>query len=158
MNTPSAPPRPATQRGLTLIEVLIAALVLAIGLLGLASLQAISMQFNRGALLRTQATILAYEITDAMRANRQQALVGTYGAPPNGRTYDSGSCPEESQSDIAQDDLHGWCERLTRQLPAGAATIAVANDGAAEVRIRWESLRDSTCEDDECEFTFETIL
>ena len=51
------------------MEVLIAMLVLAIGLLGLASLQAQSLRFNHDSYVRSQATILAYEIMDKMRAN-----------------------------------------------------------------------------------------
>ena len=55
------------ERGFSLMEVLIAMLVLAIGLLGLASLQAQSLKFNHESYVRSQATILAYEIMDRMR-------------------------------------------------------------------------------------------
>ncbi|MBN2886612.1 MAG: type IV pilus modification protein PilV, partial [Chromatiaceae bacterium] len=61
---------PRRQRAFTLIEVLVAVLVLSVGLLGLAGLHGVSLKLNRGAALRTQASQLAYEITDAMRANR----------------------------------------------------------------------------------------
>ena len=55
--------------GFTLIEVLIAMLVLAVGLLGLAGLQATSLRNNQSAYNRSQATQLAYDIADRMRAN-----------------------------------------------------------------------------------------
>ena len=55
--------------GFTLIEVLIAMLVLAVGLLGLAGLQATSLKNNQSAYNRSQATQLAYDIADRMRSN-----------------------------------------------------------------------------------------
>ena len=78
------------QRGTTLIETLVALLVLSIGLLGVAALQITSLQNNRGAHMRSQASVLAYAIADRMRANRNVALAGGYnvvfGATPTGGT------------------------------------------------------------------------
>ena len=62
--------------GFTLLEVMIALLILSIGLLGLAALQATSLKINHGALLRTQATFLTYDMMDRLRANRTAALAG----------------------------------------------------------------------------------
>ena len=59
--------------GFTLIEVLIAMLVLAVGLLGLAGLQATSLRNNQSAYNRSQATQLAYDLADRMRANFTEA-------------------------------------------------------------------------------------
>ena len=59
--------------GFTLIEVLIAMIVLAVGLLGLAGLQATSLRNNQSAYNRIKATQLAYEIADRMRANYTEA-------------------------------------------------------------------------------------
>lgn len=57
------------QRGVSLLEVLITVLVLSVGLLGLAALQATGTKFNHGAYLRTQATALAYEMSDRIRTD-----------------------------------------------------------------------------------------
>jgi type IV pilus assembly protein PilV len=65
-------------KGFTLVEVLVAVFVLAIGLLGLAGLQAKSLQFNHSAYQRSQATILAYDIIDRMRTNLSEARNGSY--------------------------------------------------------------------------------
>jgi type IV pilus assembly protein PilV len=76
--------RPHTQglkragRGFTLIETLVAVLVLSIGLLGIAALQLTSLQSNSTATQRSQATFLAYDIVDRMRANRRSAEAGDY--------------------------------------------------------------------------------
>lgn len=61
------------QRGVTLIEILITLLVLAVGLLGLAALQGLSLQTGQVAYQRTQAVNIAYEVADFARANRSTA-------------------------------------------------------------------------------------
>lgn len=66
------------QTGFSMIEVLISLLVLSIGLLGLAFLQGQGMKYNTDAYLRTQATILAYDIVDRMRANSSASGSGGY--------------------------------------------------------------------------------
>jgi type IV pilus modification protein PilV len=67
-----------SQRGFTLIEVLVALFVLAIGLLGLAMLQTTGLRFNTNSYSRTQATLLAYDIMDRMRANVAGFKAGSY--------------------------------------------------------------------------------
>src|SRR3546814_14691706 len=67
---------PTAMRGTTRIEVLIAVLVLGIGMLGIASLQATSLRNSQSSLERSQAVIATYAIIDAMRANRNDALAG----------------------------------------------------------------------------------
>ena len=82
-------PRPQRRNGFTLIEVLIALLVMSIGLLGIGKIMMLSARANDSALMRSQATALGYTILDAMRANRQAALSGAYitalGVVPPGR-------------------------------------------------------------------------
>ncbi len=57
-------------RGFTLIEVLVSMIILALGLLGLASLQGISLKNNQDAHLFSQANALAYEMSDRIKANK----------------------------------------------------------------------------------------
>ena len=65
------------QSGMTLIETLVALLVLSIGLLRCrAALQMTSLRNNHAAHTRSQATALAYDIADRMRANRTVAVGG----------------------------------------------------------------------------------
>jgi len=63
----------AFQRGVSLIEILITLLVLAVGLLGLAALQGFSLQAGQTSYYRTQATNIGYEVADFARANRSVA-------------------------------------------------------------------------------------
>ena len=68
----------STAAGFSLIEVLVALVVLSVGLLGLAALQQNAVRFNHDAYLRSQATVLAYDIADRIRGNRQAATDGPY--------------------------------------------------------------------------------
>jgi type IV pilus assembly protein PilV len=116
------------QRGFTLLEVLIALLVLSIGLLGLASLQTVGLRSNTMATTRTHATQLAYDISDRMRAN----LAATYTANANNvvtailTDYALASCapplPDPTVNQ-ANDDLNTWCNTISTMLPAGDAQI-----------------------------------
>ncbi|MBW8306116.1 MAG: type IV pilus modification protein PilV [Thiobacillus sp.] len=119
-------------RGFTLLEVLVAIVVLSIGLLGLAGLMASSLKNSHSAYQRTQATWLAYDALDRMRANRQVALAGGYnlalGAAPGG-------------SALAKDDLDEWDTALANTLPAGDGSIAVAAGGVVKIIVQWNDTR-----------------
>ena len=67
-----------TSTGFTLMEILVALLVLSLGLLGMAGMQIFSLSSNYDAYLRTQATFFAYELVDKLKANRNEALAGGY--------------------------------------------------------------------------------
>ena len=117
--------------GFSLIEVLVALLVLAIGLLGLAALQAQGLRFNHDAYVRTQATHLAYDIVDRMRTNRAN-LVAYTAAPPAPPFVCDPTDPA-----IAM-DLECWLDGLSGALPGGTGVIA-ANGTANffDVTVRW---------------------
>lgn len=66
------------QRGFSLLEVLVALLVLSIGLLGLAALQTMGLKFNTQSYQRTQAVLNAYDIIDRIRANPAGMATGGY--------------------------------------------------------------------------------
>ncbi|MBX3704488.1 MAG: type IV pilus modification protein PilV [Steroidobacteraceae bacterium] len=115
------------QRGATLVEALVALLVLSIGLLGVAALQMEALRSNHGAHLRSQATVLAQDIADRMRANRTAALAGAYdialGANPAGAAL----------SDL---DLTTWKDTLADILPAGDGAVALAGN-VATITVQW---------------------
>ncbi len=133
----------ARSRGFSLMEVLVALLVLAIGLLGLAALQARGVKFNHDAYARSQATYLAYEVMDLMRANRANAAAYVAAADPGGVCNPTASG--------AANDLACWYDALQATLPAGGATIA-ANGNQFDVTIRWQErgAREATSQAD-CE-------
>ena len=69
---------PFDQRGVTMLEVLIAILIISVGLLGTAGLQAVGLRASIAANERTAATLLAYDAADRMRANMAGVALGAY--------------------------------------------------------------------------------
>lgn len=122
------------QSGFTLLEVLVAMLVLSIGLLGLAGLMAASMRNNESAYHSTQATWLAYDILDRIRANRVAALAGAYNGASLGSPATCSTTP--ATGSIAAKDIGNWKNAIACALPAGDGAIAVTTSGANQDRLR----------------------
>lgn len=96
-------PRRAAQRGVGLLEILVAAAVLTIGILGIITLQVKTLADNASSLGRTQAAIAAYAMFDLMRADRANALLGNYNA-----NVEADHCPN-ARDTLAQAQLRNWC-------------------------------------------------
>lgn len=101
----------SAQRGFSLIEVLVAVLILAIGLLGVAGVQVISMQNTSNANLRTQATIYAQDMAEQIRAH-------------------GGSLPANS-------DVDAWKDRMLQDLGPDAEADITVNGSVFEIQIDW---------------------
>lgn len=132
-----------TQSGFTLLEVMVAMVVLSIGLLGLAGLMASSMRNNQGAYHRTQATWLAYDALDRVRANRAPALAGAYaGAAALGNPAVCAPLAAPAGASIAAQDIAAWKNALNCALPAGDGSIVVdAATGRVTVTVQWDDGR-----------------
>ena len=125
------------QAGFSLIELLVAVLILSIGLLGVAGLQTRSLQMNRSASLHSQATYLSAEIVERMRANRDAALAGAY-------DVEAGVVP--AGNDGPGRDLHDWKGAVYATLPMvegldTGASVEVDNAGRVTITISWFDAR-----------------
>jgi len=132
--------------GFTLIEVLIAMLVLAVGLLGLAGLQATSLRNNQSAYNRSQATQLTYDLADRMRANfteanKLAASVYITTDPTAAAERPCNGAPGCNPQLMAENDLFEWNRTVTTTLPSGAGTIVEAA-GVFTITINWDDNRD----------------
>jgi len=128
--------RPHRVRGVTLIEILVALVVIAFGMLGLGGLMATGVKVNHGAYLRSQAVNMAYDIADRMRANRAEALTGVYEIGLDEDTPDGTAAADQ--------DLIAWRAALQRALPAGTGGIERINVGTGtvlQITIRWDNSR-----------------
>jgi type IV pilus assembly protein PilV len=114
------------QTGFTMVEVLVALVVLAIGLLGIAALYLNSLQSGRTAIYRTQAVNLAADLADRIRANRTaQAAYGTLFADAEVEVagcYTTGGCID---TDLASSDLARWKGTVAQLLPNGQGQVVV---------------------------------
>lgn len=121
------------QRGVGLIEVLIALLVLSFGMLGMAGLQMWSLKYNQSAMERGMAVVQTHTIADAMRADRAAALRGEFNIamdadPPTGSTFPLVS-------------LSAWRQSLRVALGATATGEVECNGARCDIRVRWDDTR-----------------
>lgn len=122
--------------GLTIVEILIALLVISIGLLGVAGLHAYSLRSNHDALVRSHASALAADILDRMRANRT-AVYPSAGTSEYVVNFGDDPAVEEDSS-VAIRDVAAWKDALESQLPAGQGRIAIDVDTRiVTVEIQW---------------------
>lgn len=137
-----------SQHGFSLLEVLVALLVLSIGLLGLAALQTTSLQFNTGSYYRTQATFLAYDILDRMRTNPIKVSAGNYDVTTStaaaAAKADTTTCGTGcNTSDLAKYDLGEWYRRMETLLPGSTspannyALISRDASNVVTITINW---------------------
>lgn len=138
--------------GFTLIEVMIAVIILAVGLLGLASLVVQGQQSNESAYSRSQATLLAYDIIDRMRANKvafspSEPRKVSYATQAN--TYVLTSLPSCTASAagtpafgnaLATQDINQWCASVRSGIPSvdSGNTRITRNGNLYTVNIQWQ--------------------
>lgn len=143
----------SNQRGFTLLEVMIAIAILAIGMLGIAGLHMISIEHNHAAYLRSQAVIITQDIVERMRSN-PEAIKGNFFNDidtDNIATLPSINCLTDAlgcdHEQLAQIDIAQWAQSIktinndnTReQLPEARATIKLegTTSNAFTVKIEW---------------------
>lgn len=132
-------PRTTEQSGFGMIEVLVALLILAIGLLGMASLQTTSLKLTSGSENRTQAIFLADDLIERIRANRENrnAYAVNNAAAQN--------CDTEFTIDngnVVTDDLAEWGNSLACLLPGGDGSVQVNGD-VVTVGVTWTDREDN---------------
>lgn len=129
---------PRRGAGFSLVEVLIALIILSVGMLGIAGLYVHSMQAGRTSLFRHHAVMLAGDVADRIRAN-PRAGIAYEGVGANNNCVNGGvNCTPEQ---MAGNDILLWNEQADATLPDGA--VAVDFDDAVtppsyEITVTWE--------------------
>lgn len=127
--------------GFTMLELLVTLFVIAIGVLGTASIQAVALKMSQGGHLRTQAVILGLDLLERVEANNPAAVAGNYAPASLPTSYDTDCAASYClPSDLATYDLVQFKNRLESQLPGATATITVAGAGpfTYTIQINWE--------------------
>ena len=126
-------------KGVSLIEVLVAVIILAFGLLGLAGLQSVSLRNNNSAMMRTQATYLAQDIVDRMRINKTAAIDDMSYEQPMATLKPTVAA--NSPLDVV--DRNTWLTAIENILPSGDGEIdCVDATDVCVVTIQWNDIRD----------------
>lgn len=125
--------------GFTLVEVLVALLILSVGLLGLAALQTFGMKYNQQSYQRTQAVFQAYDMIDRIRANPTAKTAGSYDAvtlgnkPAVGVNCAAASC---TPAQLATYDINKWNTANERLLTNGRGAISTSGSRRT-ITISW---------------------
>ncbi|MFZ4479303.1 MAG: type IV pilus modification protein PilV [Rhodoferax sp.] len=145
-----------TERGFSMIEVLVTLLIVSLALLGTAGLQAYSMRLNQGGQYRSLAVFLAADLAERMEANKPGATSGAYaldsttgadflaGATAVSSVCVSGACTAAA---LAGYDLSQWQNAVATSLPQSSWSVTQTVTGAQTsytITIGWVDRRTNT--------------
>lgn len=125
---------PRMQRGVGLIEVMVAVLVLGVGLLGIAAMQTTALRNSQSSLERGQAVMQTYAILDAMRANVAVARIGGY-------NLSTMTCSQPDAGLLAANDLRDWIGSLKQSLNDSACGQINCGSLSCEISVQWDDSR-----------------
>jgi type IV pilus assembly protein PilV len=143
MTNASFTPRRFGMSGFTMVEMLVALVILSVGMLGIAGLYVTTLRTSNTAIFRTLAVNLAADMADRIRANPNAGDAYEGAAADKGCVDPAATC---SRADMAADDLFWWQDSLQDTLPddgnAGTPQGTVTVDGAAPlrtytIRVNW---------------------
>ncbi len=159
-------PKVSSQKGFTLIEVLVATLVLSVGIMGVAAMQMVSFQTNQSAYARSHAIFLAQDMFDRMRANpRGYATTTVYDdidtsdsnktpSNPNCITAAAGCTPLQ----MGQQDIREWAQHFYNVSSANDYRPTLPNGRGQIVRTVNTNIFTATVSWDERDFDAEGNL
>ncbi len=140
-------PRFHRQAGSSLLEVMVAIMVMAFGLLGLAGMTASSLQYSKMAQFQTIGTQLASSYGDRMRSNvtgfmaNNYDMTTAYSSTATAATVPACGTPAKcTPAEMAAIDKAEWQNELLRRLPAGGAYVTrdvSGNTLAADIWVMW---------------------
>jgi len=133
-----------TTRGFSLVEVLIALIIMSVGMLGIAGLYVHSMQAGRTSMLRHHAVTLAGDIADRIRANPTAGAAYTQTPGQDNNCAAQGAFCGVAQ--MAAHDVFQWRAQAASFLPPfanQAEQVVIAFDGNAvpptfTITVRWD--------------------
>jgi type IV pilus assembly protein PilV len=127
-----------SQRGLSLIESMVALLVISVGILGIASLQMSALSQNSSAYWHTQAVLSAHNMADRVRANQSQLTSGGYLGIDTADGY-AQDCQTQAcnDSDMVTSDAADWQQQV-QLLPSGRGIIRSPNAGQTDIVVMWD--------------------
>ena len=124
------------QRGVSLIESMIALVVISVGLLGIAALQVTSMKQNNSALHHSQAVWVAFNIAERIRSNFGQ-FAGYAGIDTNATNSQDCITTPCTPVELIDSDAADWATEV-QTLPSGRGTIDSPFGNQLRIRVMWD--------------------
>ena len=130
-----------SQKGISLVEILVSIVVTGVGLLGVAAIQSISIKMSYDSYLRSQATLLSYDLTDRIRANPNadytlQASTSYSTAPSPNCGLSTSNCGPDQMKDH---DRYQWWLAANDLLPNPSVSVTPPGSGEqlTQIVIEW---------------------
>ena len=120
------------QRGVSMLEVLISAIILSLGLLGLAGLQMNALRNNQSSMERSMAVVESYSIIDAMRIDRDNAIAGGFNIALDA---------DPVEGSFSGNEIGKWRQRLQDLLGDDASGAIACADSVCTVTVQWNDQR-----------------
>jgi len=166
------------QLGISLIEVMVSVMILGLGLLGLAALQARSVILNQSSYYRSIAADLSSDLSDRIRANRTPFLASSDADIPTPLPPDFSKCVQKTtdndeiscsiqdsgvQSYMVSNEMTNWNQYLRSQLPGATFTLTSAAGQSAgfyryNLTINWIDNRSKTSSVDTLTASYSTVI
>lgn len=125
-----------TQKGFTLVELLIALVIGSVGILGMASMQLNSLKSTNHSFFRSQASLFSYEMVDYMRANRKSVIDQDYNIALSAL---SDVTNPGTDGAIIDKERYRWISKIDNTLPNSKASINCDTNAACKIEIQWSS-------------------
>lgn len=138
-------------RGMSLIEVMIAMVLLSFGLMGMLGLKLTGLKVAGQSNSRSLAAVHANDIIDRMRANPVRAVAGQY-------QIALAAAAPTAPVGVAQVDLAQWRTGIAQDLPGGTGSVLVQADGSVVVVVQWNERTDQSVQPQVLSFSFEARL
>lgn len=129
------------QMASSLIEVMVGLSILAIGLLGMASLQNLALRENNNAYLYSQTIFLIRDVLDRIRSNRDQVIAYRTRYSEQSNTALDCQINHCDAAQLAKWDLADWKRQVAKLLPQGRAEITVNGARVVVVTVEFDDSR-----------------
>ncbi|HWL61930.1 MAG TPA: type IV pilus modification protein PilV [Steroidobacteraceae bacterium] len=121
------------QSGFTLVEVLVALLIVSIGLLGIAAMQSLALRNTGSSMERSQAVIQTYSYLDVLRANRDRAVLSQ---------LDMSMVCDAENLPSSQVEQRSWITQLQQTMgPDSCGKVECLGGGKCTITVQWNDTR-----------------
>lgn len=124
------------EKGFSMLEVLVAMVIIAIGLMGNAAVILKTKKLNSNAYMHSQAVLLANDMVERLRVNRAHALSGDFA-----HAIGAGSSADAT---IVGAEVNDWLQRVSDSLLEGDGSVSVNSTGQVTIVIQWKEVLKST--------------